>query len=194
VINFEPFLETLATLLATFLGPWYAFRLARQHQERKESLEKQAACVHLTLSVLRDYEDHEFSKRRITLAEFQRDWEQRKDLILDIVFPSHGQAATTFFGDDPNAPTYLMQHQNVNRYLAYLFMLTAYAESGLIDVNLLRAFEPRYAAYRRLVNDLRVAVTARAQAEGVHVPVWCEAIPKLERILGLAPLPPRDAA
>lgn len=185
----EPIIQVLATLLATFLGPWYAFRLARQHQERKEALEKQAARVHLTLSILRDYEDHEFSKRRITLAEFQRDWAHKKDLILDIVFPAHGQVATTFFGDDPNAPTYLAQHQNVNRYLAYLFMLSAYAESGLIDVALLRAFEPRYAAYRRLVNDLRLAVIARAEEEGVHVPVWCEAIPKLERILELAPLP-----
>ena len=187
----ESILEVLATLLATFLGPWYAFRLAREHQDRKEAREKQAACVHLTLSVLRDYEDHEFSKRRITLAEFQRDWDKKKDLILDIVFPARGQLATTFFSDDPNAPVYLAQHQNVNRYLAYLFMLSAYAESGLIDVNLLRAFEPRYAAYRRLVNDLRLAVIARAREEGVHEPVWCEAIPKLERILALAPLPPR---
>lgn len=104
------------------------------------------------------------------------------------MFPAHGQAATTFFSDDPNAPLYLTQHQNVNRYCAYLFMLAAYAESGLIDVNLLRAFEPRYLAYRQLVNDLRLAVIARAQQEGVHVPVWCDAIPKLERILGLAPV------
>lgn len=186
-MSFEPFVESFATLLATFLGPWYAFRLARQHQERKETREKQAACVHLTLSVLRDYEDHEFSKRRITLAEFQRDWDSRQAQILDIVFPARGQLATTFFSDDPNAPTYLAQHQNVNRYLAYLFMLTAYAESGQIDVALLRAFEPRYLAYRRLVNDLRVAVMARAAEEGVHTPVWCDAIPKLERLLGLAP-------
>ena len=187
-MHWEPVLSVFATLLATFLGPWYAFRLARQHQDRKDALEKQAACVHLTLSILRDYEDHEFSKRRITLAEFQRDWEQKKDLILDIVFPSRGQLATTFFSDDPNAPAYLAQHQNVNRFVAYLFMLTAYAESGLIDVALLRVFEPRYAAYRRLVNDLRVAVMARAKEEGVHTPVWCESIPKLEAILGLKPL------
>ena len=190
-MSWEPFLGALATLLATFLGPWYAFRLAREHQDRKDAREKQAACVHLTLSVLRDYEDHEFSKRRITLAEFQRDWAQKQDLILDIVFPAHGQLATTFFSDDPSAPAYLAQHQNVNRYLAYLFMLTAYAESGLIDTKLLQAFEPRYAAYRRLVNDLRLAVMARAAEEGVHTPVWCEAIPKLERILGLGPLPSR---
>jgi hypothetical protein len=187
-MHWEPVLSVLATLLATFLGPWYAFRLARQHQDRKEALEKQAARVHLTLSILRDYEDHEFSKRRITLAEFQRDWATKHELILDIVFPSHGQLATTFFSDDPNAPTYLAQHQNVNRFVAYLFMLTAYAESGLIDVSLLRAFEPRYAAYRRLVNDLRLAVMARAADEGVHTPVWCASIPTLEKILGLRPL------
>jgi len=187
-MHWEPILSVLATLLATFLGPWYAFRLARQHQEQKDAREKQAACVHLTLSVLRDYEDHEFSKRRITLAEFQRDWAAKQDLILDIVFPSHGQLATRFFSDDPKAAEYLAQHQNVNRFVAYLYMLTAYAESGLIDVKLLQAFEPRYAAYRRLVNDLRLAVMARAAEEDVHTPVWCAAIPKLEAMLGLKPL------
>ena len=183
----EPIISPIATLLATFLGPWYAFRIARRHQEAKDAIARQAACVQLTLSVLRDYEDHEFSKRRITLAEFQRDWDTRKAQILDIVFPSHGQLATTFFSDDPNAPLFLAQHQNVNRFVAYLFMLTAYAESGLIDTNLPQVFEPRYAAYRQLVNDLRLAVVARAKEEGVHEPVWCAAIPKLERILGLAP-------
>lgn len=57
-MSWEPIIQVLATLLATFLGPWYAFRLARQHQDGKDAREKQAACVHLTLSVLRDYEDH----------------------------------------------------------------------------------------------------------------------------------------
>ena len=73
------------------------------------------------------------------------------------MFPAHGQLATTFFSDDPNAPLFLAQHQNVNCFVAYLFMFTA---------------------------------IARAKQEGVHEPVWCAAIPQLERILGLSPLPP----
>jgi hypothetical protein len=193
-MSLEPLLEFIATLIATFLGPWFAFRLARAYQERKDAIAERQARVQLTLSVLRDYEDHEFSKRRVTLAEFQRDWATRHVEILDIVFPAHGQMVSTFFSDAPDAPLRLTQHQNVNRYLGYLFMLSAYAESGLIDASLLKAFAPRYAAYRQLVNDLREAVLRAAAEECVEPPVWCAAIPKLERILELRPLGPAAPA
>ena len=181
-------LQVLATLLATFLGPWFAFRLAKRHQDLRDAREKDSARSRLTLEVLREYEDPEFSNRRITLAEFQRDWATRREQILDIVYPSHGQTVASFFQDDPQAPVYLAQHQNVNRFLAYLFMLEAYAERGLIDPALLKIFAPRYNAYRHLMHDLRLAVLERARSEGTSEPVWCDAIPRLERILGLPPL------
>ena len=53
-MEWRSWIDPVATLCATFLGPWFAFRLARRHQDRKDARERRAERCKLTLSVLRE--------------------------------------------------------------------------------------------------------------------------------------------
>jgi hypothetical protein len=196
-MQWQQIIQPAATLTTAFLGPYLAFRLARRHQEKKDELARQEQekkdqneqaleQTKQTLLLLASYEDPHFSNRRITLAEFQRDWKTKKDTIVNIVFPPKGQTVEAFFSDSSDSAKFLRQHQNVNRFLAFLSMLVLYEEKELIDKRVLQIFIPRYNAYRPFINKLRGAVDARClKEEKIPSPLWCEAVTKLEKILEL---------
>ena len=181
----QPVLQPLVTLFVAFLGPWFAYRLSRKEQAKRDALNRQIEKTRLTLSMLASYDDPEFSNRRRTLAEFQRDWDQDKEKIVDIIFPPNHQTVAAFFAHKPDSEQALIQHQNVNRFLAYISILVAYHDRDLIDPELLRIFAPRYSAYRPFLNNLKIAVYQRCDSGNIRLPHWCRALAEIEKILKL---------